>query len=247
MTGDWFERRSGGEDAGIRLFCFPHAGGGAALFRPWHARLAPGVQVLPVVLPGRERRWRETPYTRMGELIEPLFDALTAELNRPYAFFGHSMGAAIAYAMAQRLALTSFEPPRALVVSGRQPPHLPPRRTPIHHLPENEMIERVSALGGTPAEVVKDRELLRAFLPGMRADFELNETYVPAPQARLSVAVTALVGDRDPLIEPADMSAWGELTTGRFVLRVFDGNHFYLRDGRPDVMRAVREAILTGG
>lgn len=242
---DWFERRDGGEDADVRLFCFPHAGGGAALFRPWHAWLAPKVQVFPVVLPGRERRWRETPYTRMGDLVEPLFDVLVAELDRAYAFFGHSMGAAVAYAMTQRLALTPFEPPRVLVVSGRQPPHLPARRPPIHHLPENEMLESVSALDGTPQEVARDRELLRAFLPGMRADLELNETYRPGPQARLSVAVTALVGDRDPLVEPADMSAWRELTTGRFELRVFDGNHFYLRNGRPDVLRVVEEAVLA--
>lgn len=243
--GDWFERREGGEDAEVRLFCFPHAGGGAALFRPWHAWLAPKVQVLGVVLPGRERRWREPPHTRMPDLLEPLFDAMVAELDRPYAFFGHSMGAAVAYAMTQRLAPTAFGPPRALVVSGRQPPHLPARRPPIHHLPEDEMLERVSALAGTPPVVANNGELLRAFLPGMRADLELNETYVPAAQARLSIAVTALVGDRDPLVEPADMSAWGELTTGRFTLRIFDGDHFYLTGGRPEVLRAVQEAVLA--
>jgi medium-chain acyl-[acyl-carrier-protein] hydrolase len=182
----------------------------------------------------------------MGDLIEPLFDVLVAELDRPYAFFGHSMGAAVAYEMTQRLALTSLQPPRALVVSGRQPPHLPARRPPIHHLPDDEILRRVSALDGTPPEVASDRELLRAFLPAMRADFELNETYVPLPQGCLSVAVMALAGDRDPLVEPADMAAWGELTTGRFALRVFDGNHFYLRGGRPDVLQAVREAILSG-
>jgi surfactin synthase thioesterase subunit len=242
--GRWLDLDRAGGAAGMRLFCFPHAGGGAASYRPWRPALAPAIDVCPVVLPGREARWREPPFRRMSDLVEPLFDALLAAVDRPFAFFGHSMGAAVAYEMARRFSVAAAGPPRCLVVSGRQPPFLPSRVPPVHGLPANQLLARVSRLNGTPAELLADQEVLAAFLPGLRADFELNETYRPAPHPRLAVPVAAFAADHDPLVTPADMLAWQQLTTGGFGARVFPGDHFYLRDGRPDVLSAISEVVL---
>jgi surfactin synthase thioesterase subunit len=243
----WFDsvtaRLHNGHRAEVLLFCFAHAGGGAAFYRPWQTVLGPDIEVCPVVLPGREARRRELPYTRMGELVEPLFDALLSRADRPFALFGHSMGAAVAYEMACRFSVVSVGGPRCLIVSGRQPPHRPARHPPIHRLPQDEFVARVARLDGTPAEVLRDKELLAAFLPGLRADFELNETYAPAPHPRLVIPVFAFVGDTDPLVEPPDMLAWGEVTTGPFDTRVFSGGHFYVQGARPEVLVAVREAV----
>ena len=245
----WFDsvtaRLHNGNRAEVLLFCFAHAGGGAAFYRPWPAVLGPDIEVCPVVLPGREARRRELPYTRMAQLVEPLFDALLSRADRPFVLFGHSMGAAVAYEMARRFSVVPAGGPCCLVVSGRQPPHRPARHPPIHRLPQDEFVARVSALDGTPAEVLRDKELLAAFLPSLRADFELNETYVPAPHPRLAIPVWAFVGDEDPLVEPPDMLAWGEVTTGPFDTRVFSGGHFYAQGARPEVLVAVREAVAA--
>lgn len=244
MIRTWFELETAAAEARVRLFCFPHAGGGAALYRPWRAALAPDIAVCPVMLPGRESRWREPPCTRMSQVIEPLFDALLAVADEPFAFFGHSMGAAMAYEITRRFAVSSAGLPSCLVVSGRQPPFLPSRLPPLHVLPSEEFVARLSVLGGTPAPLLQDRQLLSMFLPAMRADFELNETYRPAPGPPIPVPVAAFWGEHDPLVRAQDMAAWQHLTSGAFHARAFAGDHFYLRSAPPQVASALRSAVL---
>ncbi|TMQ14017.1 MAG: thioesterase [Deltaproteobacteria bacterium] len=242
MTGLWFDNRaSAGE---LRLFCFAHAGGGAAFFYPWRAALAPDIAVTPVVLPGREARWREPPYRRMEALLAPLCDAVAAAIDRPFAFFGHSVGAVIAYEVAARLSTMVRGSPLCLVVSARRAPHLPSRRPPIHELPTERFLAELQALNGTADALLRDPALVQALLPGLRADFELNESYAPSVTKSLALPISALVGDRDPLVDVAEMRRWREVTTGTFGLRVFNGDHFFLAGGHVGVLDAIRSDVL---
>src|SRR4051812_21915470 len=152
-------------DAELRLFCFAHAGGGSALFRGWDRRLPAGVGVCPVVLPGRGARLREPPVNRMDLLIGPLTEALRPYADRPYALFGHSMGAAVAWEVARRFAGESPGPPVLLFVSGRRAPHLPTSRRRFCDLTDDELLAELAKLNGTPAEVMGQRSLLEVFLP----------------------------------------------------------------------------------
>lgn len=231
----------GGRDAApgaeLSLFCFAHAGGGAAFFRPWKAVLGPDVGVHPVLLPGRESRLRELPYRRIEQLIDPLCAALEPHLDRPYAFFGHSLGSLLAYEVARR-----FDPV-CLLVSGRRAAHLPAGRPLFSTLPDEEFLTMVDRLNGTPPEVMDQPELLRMLLPAMRSDFELNEIYQHLPGPRLTCPVAAYMGADDPEVTPAELLRWSELTSATFTLRIFSGDHFYLRDGRRDVLDAVRRDL----
>lgn len=241
MSGRWIDDKETAGD--VRLFCFAHAGGGSGFFRPWRKPLAPEIAVTPVVLPGREARWREPAYTKMELLIGPLCDAMAPYLDRPFALFGHSMGAAVAYEVARRLSDGPDGPPLCLLVSARRAPHLPPRRPPIYRLPADEFLAQIEQLNGTSSSILRESALLQALLPGLRADFELNDTYSPSAGTPLSLPISAFVGERDQLASTGEMRRWGELTVSEFSLRSFGGDHFYLAGGPPDVLAAIRQDV----
>jgi medium-chain acyl-[acyl-carrier-protein] hydrolase len=246
-AGRWIggDGRSGAVDAPVRLFCFNHAGGGPAFFRPWRKALAPDVDVRPVQLPGRESRFDEPPYRRLDQLLDPLCAALTPYLDGPYALFGHSMGALVAYEVARRLTGRVGPAPSCLVVSGRRGPHVPDNRPHLHGLPDDQFLAGVGRLGGLPREVLDQRDLVEMVLPTLRADYELCETYRPLPGGRLTCPVAAYLGTADTEVDRAGLEGWRQETTGEFTVRIFPGDHFYLKGGRPDVLLAVRQDMRT--
>lgn len=242
-TGPWVADDGWAEELNAvpQLFCFAHAGGGPSLFRSWRVRLAPEIAVRPVLLPGRESRLDEPPFRQLADLIKPLCAALEPHLDQPYAFFGHSMGAVIAYEAARRFSGGSMGGPRCLLVSGHRAPGLATSRQPLSGLPDDEFLAEIGRLNGTPPEVLDEPELLSMLLPTMRADFELADTYQPLPGGRLHCPVVAYLSTADPEVSQAQVLGWRDVTTGEFTTRVFSGDHFYLKEGRPDVLNAVRE------
>ncbi|MGC4806656.1 thioesterase II family protein [Micromonospora sp. DT233] len=231
--------------APVRLFCFPHAGGGATSYRTWRQPLLPHVALAPVQLPGRESRLRERPVRRMAELIGPLCDGLLPYLDRPFALFGHSMGAAIAFEVAHEMSRRGWGVPTRLFVSGRRPPHLPARRPPLHLLTDEQFLPAVNSLNGIPSEILDTPDVMALILPALRADFELNETYVPGDTDLLRCPVTALTGDKDPEVTVDEMAAWRDTTRADFDLAVLPGDHFYLRPAATDVLNKVLHHLAT--
>lgn len=240
VTARWTAEARGAPDAGVRLFCFAHAGGGPAGFRSWQREFGEDVDIRPILLPGRESRAREQPLRRMADIIGPLCDGLLPLLDRPYALFGHSLGAAVAYEAAREFAARGWGEPRHLFVSARRAPHLPSRRGRLHDLPPEQFTAAVARMGGTPPEVLAHPELLSAFTPGLRADFEVNETYTPLPGGLLGCDVSAAVGRSDPEVEADEMAAWRDTTRGAFDLAVMEGDHFYLKRSPGDLFALIR-------
>jgi surfactin synthase thioesterase subunit len=243
--GPWVVQRTRDPlpDAPLRLFCFAHAGGGTTMYWPWRSVLAPDVDVRPVLLPGRETRVREDPYRSLDELIDPLCDGLAPYLDRPYAFFGHSFGALVAYEVARRLSAAGRPEPVTLIASGRPAPRLPRWRRRFSDLGDTEFLAEVCALNGTPPQVLQQPGLVRLLLPALRADFEANENYTWRPGPELRCPVSAYTGTDDPAVNRDELLAWREETSGEFTVRVFSGDHFYLADGRPDVLSAVGQDL----
>jgi len=231
-------------DARLRLFCFPYAGGGASIYRLWHRDLPGGVEVCAVQLPGRESRWREEPFRRVPPLADAATEALAPRLGRPYAFFGHSMGAVLAFEVTRRLRGRGLPGPRHLFVSGRSAPRVEITDPPIRDLPRDEFIEAVRSYSGTPEEVLQNKELMELVEPLLRADFSVSETYeYRADGDPLDVPLTVLGGLRDQDVPPEDLEAWSLETRGPYRKHLLDGGHFFLNDMRDEVLRIVSREL----
>jgi len=243
LRNRWIAGQVGKVEANVRLFCFGHAGSGGALFHPWKTALLPEIEVCPIVLPGREMRQGEEPYTRIEQVIEPLFAALLPLTGKPFAFFGHSVGAVIAYELARRFTASYAPAPFCLFVSARRAPRLPSRRRPFFGLPDHEFLAAVRGMNGMRSELLEHPEVLQIFIPSLRADFEMNDTYTLLPGPRLPCPVFAFVGDKDAEVYPSEMSDWAEVTDNQFALRIFPGDHFYYKDAPPALLEAIRQSI----
>jgi medium-chain acyl-[acyl-carrier-protein] hydrolase len=222
------------------MFCFPYAGGGASAYRGWARLLPADVEVCPVQLPGRESRLREPPFDSSELLIQALVEALQPWLrDLPFVFFGHSMGAMIAFELARELRRRGQALPQHLFVSGRRAPQIPYEDEPIHALPEPEFIEKLRELEGTPEEVLQHEELMRLLIPVLRADFAVNETYVYRQEEPFDVGISFFGGLGDKEVNRDHGAAWKEHTRGRFRLRMLPGGHFFLHGCKDMVLEAI--------
>ena len=211
----------------LRLFCFPFAGAGASVFRSWPNKLPAEIDVCPIQLPGRESRRLEIPLERIEPLVQALALDLLPLLNVPFAFFGHSMGALVSFELARELRRTSRPMPIHLFASGHRAPQLPDPDPPIHNLPESELLEELAQLNGTHKDVLANLELMRFFLPVMRSDAALCETYRYAVEGPLMCPFSIYGGVDDPKVTREELLAWQQQTTGTVDFQMFPGDHFY--------------------
>ena len=222
--------------AAPRLFCFPHAGGGTAAFAGWRSARIPAC---PVRLPGRESRMAEAPFARMGPLVEALAGAMEGYLAEPYAFFGHSMGASVAFELARALGRLGLPGPAALFVSGARAPWCRRDWVPSPAPADEELIEELRHLEGTPAELLEDPLAMRAMLPALRADAALYRNYTYSEGAPLACPIHAYAGESDGRIAGEHLEAWAHETTGIFTLRRFPGGHFFLYARREEFLQGL--------
>ncbi|HWP41860.1 MAG TPA: thioesterase II family protein [Blastocatellia bacterium] len=231
-TDHWITYPKLNPEAVLRLFCFPYAGGGSAIFRSWINSLPDTVEVGLVQLPGREHRISEPPFTQVGPLVEALSIALRPHLDKEFAFFGHSMGAIVSFELARWLRSSQSICPARLFVSGRAAPQVPDGSPPTYNLPEADLLIEVRRLNGTPREVLENRELMRLVLPILRADFELVQTYRYSAGPPLDCSITAFGGLQDKEISREDLEAWREQTNDSFSLHMLPGDHFFINTER---------------
>ena len=226
----------------IRVFCFPFAGGGATLYRQWAPALSSTSELAFLHFPGREQRISEDPVRDLSCLVVSIVTAISPHLDLPFVFFGHSFGALVAFETARLLRAHGLPMPSDLIVSGCPAPSMPPRRQPVHHLPDNEFIDEIRRYGGGPAEVWSEPELLALLLPALRADFEAAERYRFEPGPPLPVAITAWAGYDDEEVTLEELEGWRKEAGGEFSLRQFPGHHFYLADS-PEFLSALQKKL----
>jgi medium-chain acyl-[acyl-carrier-protein] hydrolase len=230
-ANDWVVRYRANEQARLRLFCFPYAGGGASLFRAWLDALPPEVELCGIQLPGRETRLREPAYTRLVPLIQELAEAIIPYLDRPFAFYGHSMGALISFELARQLRRVHNRHPVGLYLAAYRAPQLPNPNIRIHHLPE-EMFKVVLRAEGIPETILQNRELMQAMLPTLRADFELCDTYEYKEEAPLACPFLIFGGQDDVRVNLADLELWPVHSSTQSHLSVMPGSHFFLHSAQ---------------
>lgn len=228
----------------LRLFCLPYAGGAASIYRPWLDALPPEVDLCPLQLPGRGSRFREAPFRRAVDLVPVAADALRPQLDMPFALFGHSMGALLAFELTRELRRRGWPAPVLLAVSGRRAPQRPDPDPPVAHLPDRDFVNEMRArYDGIPGEVLADQELLSLVLPVLRADVLVLETHAYSDEPPLDCPISCFGGEQDRQVRIEDLEAWQEQTRGPFMLRTFPGSHFFLDSARPVVLRALREDL----
>jgi medium-chain acyl-[acyl-carrier-protein] hydrolase len=239
----WLGRFKPNPQARLRLFCFPYAGGGTLAFRGWAEQLPVWVEVCPVQLPGREHRTRERPLQSIPAIVEAAAESLLPHFDKPFAFFGHSMGALIGFDLARLLRERHGIAPVRLFVSGCPAPHLKRKRPPSYDLPELEFVNKLRALNGTPRELLDNPDLMCVLLPLLRADFEASETYSYIASAPLECPISAFGGTDDPEAERRDIREWCEHTTDAFSLKMFPGDHFFLHSAQALLLNALAEQL----
>jgi medium-chain acyl-[acyl-carrier-protein] hydrolase len=233
--------------AQIRLFCFPNAGGGVALLHSWLNGLPAAIQLCPIHLPGRDKRRAETPFVRMNSLVRSVCDALEPFLGLPFALFGHSLGALTAFEVARELRRRSLASPARLFASAHRAPQIPRTLAPIHHLPEPAFIEGlIQRYDAIPAVVLTDKQLMDMFLPALRADLEILETYVYQPDPPLTCPISAFGGVLDSTVAKGQLEAWQQQTDSSFRLQMFPGKHFFLKEARPEVLQVICSDLSLG-
>ena len=223
-----------------RLFCLPYAGGAASVFRSWAEMLPADVEVCPVQLPGRGSRFREAPFRKVADLVPALAEGLLPLLDLPFALFGHSMGAVVAFELARELRRRGEVAPVLLALSGHQAPLRPDAEPPFSHLPDAEFLEEVRRrYDGIPPEVLAEEELLQLLLPVLRADIQVLETYAYVKEPPLDCPISCFGGEDDPHVSLADLEAWRDETCGPLQVRTFPGGHFFVESARAAVLHAL--------
>lgn len=224
-AADWFPYRCNRLKPKVRIICLPHAGGGASIFRHWHYFFPADIEIVPVQLPGRENRFSDPYITTLNSLLNPLEEALSCLEPLPMIFFGHSLGALIAYELVKR---RKYNTVSLFVSACAAPPITDFTRT--EKLANNDFIAHVASYGVMPDTLLNNKEMMDLILPRLRADFQLFETCCDLPAEPLDVPIHAFGGIQDKLVTLQQLQQWQSCTKASFSSFLFKGGHFYYQE-----------------
>lgn len=222
----------------MRLLCFPYAGGSEAVFRNWQEGLPESIEVCAVQLPGRGARVKEPPLSDLRLLIEAAAEGLISRMDKPFAIFGHSMGGIIAFELARQFRREYGIQPVHLFISARCSPQSLMGKT-VPRLTDAALEAVLERGEATPREVLEDPELMELLLPVLRADFAIGQPGVLKLEPPLDCPITVFGGLEDLTARRPCLEGWREHTSGRFLLRMLPGGHFFLRDALPLILKAI--------
>lgn len=231
--------------APLRMFCFPYAGGGAWAYRKWKDALVDDVALYSIQLPGRENRIDEAPITSMPAMRARLAEEIAPYLDRPFIFFGHSLGSLIAFECVRELRDRGLPLPQRMIVSGRRAPHIGRTEKPWHSMSDVDLMAELKNLGGTPDGILENAELRALFLPVLRADFGLNEAYVHREEAPLPMVATMLRGTDDPTTSLAQAEEWRRHFSSPVRFVEYGGGHFFIDSHFPAVIAQVNAELVA--
>ena len=238
--------------ADVRLLCFPQAGSSAAAYGEWADKLSDRVELCVIEYPGRGRRRAERPFVRLHALVAAALRALRPELDRPFAVFGHCMGALVAFELLRQLHLEGGPSAVAFFAAGSAAPSRLPRRAPLYASPDDQLVAHLRTRGAIPEEWLNDSRVAELLLPPLRGDLEVVDTYLYRRRGavRLRCPVFVLTGAADAEATVEETEAWDLETEQPPLVRRYDGDHRFLQTATASVLqdvasdlRAVRSAI----
>jgi len=225
------------------LFLFPYAGGGTAVFKEW-VNYFSDINLFCILYPGRENRFSEKALEDIDLLANDIFNEMenTIDFSKPYFLFGHSMGTKVVYEVALRIQKSGYRSPTGVIISaGRAPCFMEPN--PIHHLDNEGFIEGIKRFSGTPKEIIENENLMRLFLPMLRADFIIDEKYCREDNEKLSSDMLSLMGDNDVEMTVDELLKWKDFTENNFFYKMIEGGHMFINTNKEDVIKNVSEFI----
>lgn len=230
----------------MKLFCFPYAGGSSAIFNNWKSFIDPRIEIRTIELAGRGKRIHEAHYNNFHDVIKDVFSIIVDEIKSgsDYAFFGHSMGAKIAYELSQEIAAKGLPGPDHIFFSGRGAPYiLGENEKKYHELPDHEFKEEIFKLGGTPKEFFEHPELLEVFLPLLKNDFKMAAREISEKEINpLNCNISVFLGKEEEL-KPEQIDGWKNYTANNCTVYYFNGGHFFINEKYEQVVKIINNTI----
>jgi len=239
FTDRWFLCRSERPRAALRMYCLPYAGGGASIFNSWPNAFPDSVEIQAVQLPGRESRFKEPKFSNIHDTAQALADSIIPCLDRPYALFGYSMGALVAFELTRELRRRGMPPPAQLFVAAMRAPQTPPTCPSLTHLPFDSFLEQMRHYYDPPQDAFDLPELLEIILPILRADMKMCEEYIYNPEPALDCPIYSFAGRQDRALPYDNVREWQRQTTQAFNMDVFEGTHFFINTALHELQRAI--------
>jgi surfactin synthase thioesterase subunit len=225
------------------MLCFPYAGGSASIYYEWSKLMPNEVEVIGIELPGRGKRFTEECNSQLDLLVSELSEAIINNIEPPFLFFGHSLGAVVSYEVARKLRKLHYPLPVLLIISGRAAPHLEVEREKIDNMSDFEFKQLLKRVNGIPEQAFQNNELMKLVLPIIRADFILSSSYVHQKEAPLPCSIVMFSGENDHGISIEHIRAWEEHTSCNFSYYIFEGDHFFIRKRTSQIINVISSII----
>ncbi|MEM7595226.1 MAG: thioesterase II family protein [Cyanobacteria bacterium P01_A01_bin.83] len=240
---NWITIPKPNSQANVCLFCFHYAGGNSIIFRSWLDKLPANIEICPIELPGRGSKIKLAPLNRLEPIVEALTSQIQPYLDKPFAFFGHSMGGLVSFELTRSLSKKYRVNPVHLFISARRAPQLPNLEPPIHTLSESNFIAELRHYNGTSNAVLANQELMQLFLPTLRADFAVLETYTYHHAPPLKCPISVFGGLQDNKVAVEELKAWREQTNSSFSLNMLPGDHFFINYSQPQLLNIISSTL----
>lgn len=242
----WIKYGNKNPDAKIRLFCLPYAGASASIYNKWQNEFGKLIEVQPIQLPGRENRYEEKYDTNVKDLVQNISVGIEQFLDKPFAIFGHSMGAILAYELSCEIYKRYAKKLTALFVSAcRCPEQMSDYKPIIHNLPDDEFFKAVQGYNGIHPEFLQSKEFIQYFIPILRNDFKTVETYTYEKKSQLECPIIAYCGINDSNILTDQVIKWQDYTSDKFSYKIFEGDHFFINKFTKDICQDIEKNLMN--
>lgn len=227
------------------LFCLPYAGGSEAAYYQWKKYLNEEIELHSVKLKGRGRRIGEKFYDSMEEAVDDIFNSIKELImTKDYAIYGHSMGSMLAYELYYKIEKEKLKKPKHMFFSGQAAPGIRVKEDNISSLPDDLFMDKIVALGGTPKEVLENKELLQIIMPILRSDFKMIEEYdYKKKDERISCDITVFNGLQDQYNE-IQIEEWRNTTCGNCEIYNFEGGHFFINQKTKEILNIINNTLI---
>jgi surfactin synthase thioesterase subunit len=239
----WLCRLGNNKKPTLRIFCFSYAGGGVSTYRNWPALLPKNIEVVAIQLPGRESRFAEAPIDSLSGLLSKLTQEVPKLFDVPFVFFGHSLGALVAFEFTRTLRALRLPSPEKLFVSGRRAAHLSLDRKPFHQLSDDELIEEIKKFDDSNQELFDNRDLMKLMMPTLRADFTIHDTYQYTNAEPLQTPITVFGGLDDYTTDHESLTAWQKHSQQEINVSMLSGEHFFIDTAREVLLHRLTKEL----